>query len=209
MNSLYKALLAPLGLRVEALSRLPYLCEGDLNSGYYVLSDAVLLVTEDQDIPAGQVICQWDPHSVPILSEVGGRARFEDCIEGQSIRTETEASGKVRKTIIEHKGDLHPQIVLEDGTGKILDFYYMPERASIEVEEGQQIAAGSVIDPESLAKMGLVRKSASARVKILGQGDVTSSLTVKAHAVSESARAKIEARGGRVELLGAAVVSGS
>ncbi|PYM06362.1 MAG: 50S ribosomal protein L15 [Candidatus Rokuibacteriota bacterium] len=71
------------------------------------------------------------------------------------------------------------------------------------------LPAGSVIDPESLAKMGLVRKSASARVKILGQGDVTSSLTVKAHAVSESARAKIEARGGRVELLGAAVVSGS
>ena len=71
------------------------------------------------------------------------------------------------------------------------------------------LPAGSVVDPESLVKMGLVRKSGSARVKILGQGDVTSALTVKAHAVSESARAKIEARGGRVELLDAAGVSGS
>ena len=112
---------------------------------YPIPNGAVLLVTEDLEIAAGQVICQWDPHSVPILSEVGGRARLEDCIEGQSIRTEIEASGKVRKTVIEHKGDLHPQIVLEDSTGKILDFYYMPERASIEVVEGQQITAGSVI----------------------------------------------------------------
>ena len=73
----------------------------------------------------------------------------------------------------------------------------------------ETLPAGSVVDPESLVRIGLVRKSGSARVKILGQGDVTSALTVKAHAVSESAKAKIEARGGRVELLGAAVVSGS
>ncbi len=38
--------------------------------------------------------------------------------------------------IMEHKGDLHPQIVLEDASGKILDFYYLPEKAHIEVNEG-------------------------------------------------------------------------
>ena len=38
---------------------------------------------------------------------------------------------------MEHKGDLHPQIVLEDASGKILDFYYLPEKAHIEVDEGQ------------------------------------------------------------------------
>ena len=76
--------------------------------------------------------------------------RFEDCLEGQSIRTETEVSGKVRKTIIEHKGDLHPQVVIEDSTGKILDFYYLPEKASIEVEEAQQIA--DVFVGEALAR---------------------------------------------------------
>ncbi|MBM3970683.1 MAG: DNA-directed RNA polymerase subunit beta' [Planctomycetes bacterium] len=112
---------------------------------YTIPNGAVLFVTENQDIQAGAIVCQWDPHSVPILSEVGGRVRFEDCLEGQSIRTETEASGKVRKTIIEHKGDLHPQVVIEDSTGKILDFYYLPEKASIEVEEAQQIAAGTIV----------------------------------------------------------------
>ncbi len=112
---------------------------------YTVPNGAVLMVADEQDVQAGQVLCQWDPHSVPILAEVGGRVRFDDCIEGQSIRSEVEASGNVRKTVIEHKGNLHPQVVLEDSTGKILDFYYMPERASIEVEEGQHIAAGSML----------------------------------------------------------------
>ena len=112
---------------------------------YVIPNGAVLLVTENQDIQAGQIICQWDPHSVPILSEVGGRVRFEDCLEGQSVRSETEASGRVRRTIIEHKGDLHPQVVIEDSTGKILDYLYLPEKASIEVIEGQQIAAGSIV----------------------------------------------------------------
>lgn len=112
---------------------------------YTIPNGAVLLVSEDEEIKAGQVICQWDPHSVPILAEVGGKVRYEDFVEGESIRTETDPSGNVRRTIIEHKGDLHPQIMLEDSAGKILDFYYLPEKANIEVENGAQITAGSIL----------------------------------------------------------------
>jgi len=118
--------------------------ERELES-YSVPNGATLLVNEGDEVKAGQVLCQWDPHSVPILAEVGGRVRFDDCIEGRTIRTETEATGNVRRTIIEHKGDLHPQIILEDSTGKILDFYYLPERANIDVQEGQQITAGAIL----------------------------------------------------------------
>ncbi len=58
-------------------------------------------------------------------------------IEGETIRGEKDPSGNTRYVIMEHKGDLHPQIVVEDpNDGKILDFYYMPERAHIEVDEG-------------------------------------------------------------------------
>src|SRR5580700_10442204 len=106
---------------------------------------ATLLVAEDEEVEVGRVLCQWDPHSVPILAEVGGKVRFDDCIEGRSIRSEREASGNLRRTVIEHKGDLHPQIILEDSAGKILDFYYLPERATIDVQEGQQITAGSIL----------------------------------------------------------------
>ena len=118
--------------------------ERELES-FTIPNGATLMVNEDEEVTAGQVLCQWDPHSVPILAEVGGKVRFEDCIEGKSIRSERDPSGHVRRTIIEHKGELHPQIVIEDGTGKILDFYYMPERASIEVEEGTQISAGTIL----------------------------------------------------------------
>ena len=112
---------------------------------YTVPNGAVLSVKEDEEVKEGQVLCTWDPHSVPILAEVGGKVRYEDLVEGQSVKSESDPSGHTRRTVIEHKGELHPQIILEDGTGKILDYYYLPERASIEVADGAQIAAGSVL----------------------------------------------------------------
>ena len=42
-----------------------------------------------------------------------------------------------------HKGDLHPQIILEGPDGKILDFYYMPEKAHLEIDEGTKVSAGN------------------------------------------------------------------
>jgi large subunit ribosomal protein L15 len=68
-------------------------------------------------------------------------------------------------------------------------------------------AANAVVDPDGLFLAGLIKRSARSRVKILGEGDVAHALTVRAHAVSESARAKIEAKGGRVEMLGAEVAA--
>jgi large subunit ribosomal protein L15 len=81
------------------------------------------------------------------------------------------------------------------------------EYAVVNLKALGSFAAGSVVDPDGLVTAGLVKKGASARVKILGEGDVAHALTVKAHAVSGSARAKIEAKGGRVELLTAETAS--
>jgi large subunit ribosomal protein L15 len=63
--------------------------------------------------------------------------------------------------------------------------------------------AGSEIDPEALQAKKLVRK-ANKPVKILGKGEITKAITVRAHAVSASAKEKIEKAGGRVELIAAA-----
>jgi len=112
---------------------------------YTIPAGAVLRVKEDEDVKVGQVLCEWDPHSVPILAEVGGKIRLEDLIEGRTIKTEVDATGNSRRTVIEHKGDLHPQIIVEDATGKILDFYHIPERSILEVVDGQQIAAGAAL----------------------------------------------------------------
>src|SRR4029450_13202892 len=59
------------------------------------------------------------------------------------LRLEKDPSGHLRRLIMEHIGELHPQIVLEDVEGKPLDVYYLPERAHIVVEEGKMGTAGS------------------------------------------------------------------
>jgi large subunit ribosomal protein L15 len=64
-----------------------------------------------------------------------------------------------------------------------------------------RFAAGSVVDPDALVASGLIRKSGRKAVKILGDGDVAHALTVRAHRISEAAKQKLEAAGGRVEAL--------
>jgi DNA-directed RNA polymerase subunit beta' len=112
---------------------------------FNVPNGAQLMVEEGQDVAAGTLLCQWDPHMIPILAEVGGRIRFEDIIDGETLRTERDPGGSERRMIMEHKGDLHPQIIVEDQGGKILDFYYIPEKAHLEVTEEQQITAGTLL----------------------------------------------------------------
>jgi len=112
---------------------------------YDVPDGAEMKVEDGQQITRGTALCEWDPFSVPILTEVGGKVRYEDIVENETMRIETDPSGHTRRTIIEHKGDLHPQIIIEDAEGKILDFYYIPERAGIEVGEGAQVTAGTLL----------------------------------------------------------------
>jgi large subunit ribosomal protein L15 len=66
-----------------------------------------------------------------------------------------------------------------------------------------RFANGSVVDLDSLVASGLIRKSGRDAVKVLGDGDVAHALTVRVHKVSESAKQKLEAAGGRVEVLAA------
>jgi large subunit ribosomal protein L15 len=62
-------------------------------------------------------------------------------------------------------------------------------------------ASAGVIDVEAMKKAGIVPKTAP-KVKVLGQGDVDKKLTVRAHAFSESAKAKLEKAGGAAEVVG-------
>jgi DNA-directed RNA polymerase subunit beta' len=112
---------------------------------YDVPAGAMLLVEENQEVVPGTMLCHWDPHSIPILAEVSGKVRFEDVIEGETMRVEKDPGGHVRQMIMEHKGDLHPQVIIEDDDGKILDFYYLPEKAHIEAVEGKNAAAGTLL----------------------------------------------------------------
>lgn len=67
----------------------------------------------------------------------------------------------------------------------------------------EKFAAGGEVNPETLAQARLLRDTRNP-VVILGRGEVNVALQVRVHRVSESARSKIEAAGGRVELIEAA-----
>jgi len=53
---------------------------------YEVPAGANLAVNENQEVTPGVILCQWDPHAIPILAEVSGKVRFEDIIEGETLR---------------------------------------------------------------------------------------------------------------------------
>jgi DNA-directed RNA polymerase subunit beta' len=76
---------------------------------------------------AGDVLCQWDPHRIPILAEVGGKVRFEDVVEGETMRLEKDPGGT---SAADHRpqGRSAPADRLEDADGKPLDVYYLPEK---------------------------------------------------------------------------------
>jgi DNA-directed RNA polymerase subunit beta' len=113
-----------------------------------------IVVKPGDTVRRGQTLVKWDPHRTPILAEKAGKVRFEDIRPGETVRSEQEGGGgRGRKTtekkealvVIEHKGEMHPRIVIEDAEGKILDFHYLPAKARIEVAEGEEIAAGHML----------------------------------------------------------------
>jgi len=61
--------------------------------------------------------------------------------------------------------------------------------------------ADSVVDPDALVAKGLIKKAARDAVKVLGDGDIGHALVVKTHKISDAAREKLVAAGGRVEVI--------
>ena len=64
----------------------------------------------------------------------------------------------------------------------------------------ERFEAGATVDAESLKACGLIKKELDG-IKVLARGEVTKALNIKVNAVSEAAKAKIEAAGGTVEVL--------
>jgi len=112
---------------------------------YKVPYGSVVLVEEGVKVKAGQRLITWDPHRTPILAEAEGTVRFQDIEEGETVRAETSGKSAARLVVIEHKGEKHPRIVVEDATGKVLDFHYLPAKARIEVTEGQAVKPGHLL----------------------------------------------------------------
>jgi len=117
--------------------------EGRELERYSTVIGAVISVDEGGKLKSGQTFVTWDPYSVPILAEQDGAVGFHDFIEGVTVQKgEDETTGVEGLVVLEHKEDLHPQIVINDASGKALGYYSIPAGAHVMVTEKQKISAG-------------------------------------------------------------------
>jgi DNA-directed RNA polymerase subunit beta' len=113
---------------------------------YTIPAGAAVRIDDGAAVKKGTLLVRWDPHNIPILAEKEGIVHFEDIEKGKTMREEIDAkSGVRRKVIIEHKGDLHPQVVIKDRSGNILGSYVVPEKAFIEVNQGDEVVPGDLL----------------------------------------------------------------
>ncbi len=112
---------------------------------YEVKLGAVVKIKDGAAVRPRSLLATWDPHSTPVLTEVDGYVRYEDIVEAETMREEIDQHGSRRRIIMEHKGDLHPQIAIVDDEGHALALYSIPEKANIQVDEGQEVHAGDTL----------------------------------------------------------------
>ncbi len=113
---------------------------------YIVQTGATLLVKDGEKVPARKPLAKWDPHNIPILTEVAGTVAFEDFIPEVTFREEADpGTGFKRKVIVEYKGEHHPQVVIKNEQGQIMGVYSVPEKAYVLVEEGEPAVPGKVL----------------------------------------------------------------
>jgi len=111
-----------------------------------IVIGAVISVKDGGKVKKGDTFVQWDPYNVPILSEKAGRVKFHDIIEGVTMKQETdETTGQEAMVVIEHKEDLHPQIIISDDSGEAVANYPIPSGAHIVVGEGDRIVPGTLL----------------------------------------------------------------
>jgi len=113
---------------------------------YNIVIGSVISVPNGGRVSKDETFVQWDPYNVPILSEKAGRIVFHDIIEGVTMKSEVDtATNQEEMVIIEHKEDLHPQVIIADSKGEPLANYAIPSGAHIVVEEGDKIVAGTLL----------------------------------------------------------------
>src|SRR5436305_10849112 len=129
--------------------------EGRELERYNVVIGSMISKGDGGAVKKGETFVQWDPYNVTILTDKGGKIEFRDMIAGVTIKRDVdEATGLMGTVIIEHKEDLHPQIVIVDDKKEVLASYSIPAGAHVIVEEGQKVRGGALLakTPRKVAK---------------------------------------------------------
>ncbi|MEW6324196.1 MAG: DNA-directed RNA polymerase subunit beta' [Nitrospirota bacterium] len=122
---------------------------------YSLVYGARVKVKHGERVEVGQKLVEWDPYSLLILTEAGGKVAFGDIIEGMTIREEVdEVTGLSRTVVIDHPGsNLRPRLSIKDEANRTVKIsgtstaarYLLPAGAHILVERGQEVQPGDVL----------------------------------------------------------------
>ena len=111
-----------------------------------IVIGSVISSSDGEKVKKDQVFAQWDPYNLPILTEKEGKVEFRDMIAGLSVKREVdEATGITGLVVIEHKEDLHPQIVVINKDKKVIASYSIPAGAHVVVQDHRKVAAGQLL----------------------------------------------------------------
>ena len=123
--------------RERAVHRIPY--------------GAHLLYADGHIVTKGDRLVEWDPFTMPVITETAGTIKYQDLIEGQTLTEQTdEATGISQKVVSDYratsrKEDLRPRLtLLDEGSGEAARYMLVPG-AMLSVEDGQTVSAGEVL----------------------------------------------------------------
>ena len=119
---------------------------------------ARLLHAEGDGVKKGDRLAEWDPYTIPIITEKSGVARYVDLVEGVSVSESTdEATGITQKVVTDWRSqpkgsDLRPRITLRDEGDNVVQLangtearYFLSVDAILSVSDGDSVNAGDVI----------------------------------------------------------------
>jgi DNA-directed RNA polymerase subunit beta' len=125
---------------------------------YKIPYGAMISVKEGDVVAGGQVVATWDPHTHPVVTEVGGFLKFQDFVDGLTVTTQVdEVTGLSSTVVLDNKQrggkELRPTIKLVNAKGKEVTFanteipavYTLPAGALISLSDGARMSIGDVI----------------------------------------------------------------
>ncbi|GLT01722.1 DNA-directed RNA polymerase subunit beta' [Sphingobium jiangsuense] len=124
--------------RERAVHRLPY--------------GAQIMFDNDAKVKKGDRIAEWDPYTLPVITEKPGVVKYQDLIDGKTLTEQTdEATGIAQRVVTEYRGssrskeDLRPRLTLLDDESGEAARYMLAVGATLSVEDGQHVEAGDVL----------------------------------------------------------------
>ncbi len=121
--------------------------EGRERERHPLVYGAIVKQSEGKVVKSGDLLAEWDPFSVPILTEFGGVVEWHDINELTVEERTDERTGFVERQICEAKDrstDLHPTIIVRAADGRAAQFH-LPIGVKVVVDHNQEVFPGSVL----------------------------------------------------------------